>query len=296
MGNLQASFIAGVQAQIISFTLQLPPLALGRSANFFAFLGLILEITGTFLGAIHTLFLQRKIEDGARVVVSMTQCQADLKIIAKVVQRKEEEARREKEGLLPLGESNPSACFFPNSVDLRILGGEFTINQSINHTPVVGDIDDFEDRAENVKSILEGMELRYKSLAPPQIINKMLELIGKVHPATPTIPPFRKDTVITIVDIMPVMRPVFAYGNVPLMSMAAGVAGLAISTILLAVASELLKAEVWISCIGALVGVMALSFLPTRLVFHAALSWFIDISFVMYSSWILKLFAMRKSS
>ena len=225
----------------------------------------------------------------------MTQCQADLKIITKVVQRKEEEARREKNGQLP-SEVNPSASFFPNSSNLHILGGEFTINQSINHTPVVGDINDYEDRAENVKSVLEGMELRYKSLAPPHIINKILELIGKVHPAAPTIPPVRQDTVITIVDLMPVMRPVFAYGNVPLMSMASGVAALAISTILLAVASELLRAEVWISCVAALVGVMALSFLPTRLVFPAALSCIIDIGFMMYSSWILKLFAMRKFS
>jgi hypothetical protein len=294
---MQASFIAGVQAQIISFTLQLPPLALGRSANFFAFFGLILEITGTFLGAIHTLFLQRKIEDGARVVVSMTQCQADLKIIAKVVQRKEEESRRERNG--QLHSEHHYASFFPGSNDVQIIGGEFTINQSINHTPVVGDINDYEDRAENVKSVLEGMELRYKSLAPPHIINKILELIGKVYPDALTIPPLgpvRKDTVITIVDLMPVMRPVFAYGNIPLMSMASGVAALAISTILLAMASDLLRAEVWISCVAALVGVMTLSFLPTRLVFPAALSWFIDIDFMMYSSWILKLFAMRKSS
>ena len=196
-------------------------------------------------------------------MVSMTQCQADLEIIAKVVQRKEEGSTQEKKGQLPPSETGGSTVLFADLVGCKILDGRFTIDQSIQ-TPVVGDIDDYQDRAENVKSVLEGMELRYKSLAPPHIINKILELIGKVHPAAPTIPPVRKDTVITIVDIMPVMRPVFAYGNIPLMSMAAGVAALAISTILLAMASELLKAEVWITCVGALVGVMALSFLPTR--------------------------------
>ena len=108
---------------------------------------------------------------------------------------------------------------------------------------MVGDINDREDGAENVKNVLEGMGA---------------------------------DTVTSIVDITLVMRPVFAYGNVPLMSTAAGVTALAISTILLAVASELLRAEVWISCVLPLVGMVTLSFLPTRLVFPAALSWFLE--------------------
>ena len=276
MVNLQASFIAGVQAQIISFTLQLPPLALGRSANFFAFLGLILEITGTFLGAIHTLFLQTKIEKGTRVIVSMTQCQADLKIIVKFLQRKKEELRQQgqqEEQQFYGVEGNYTGSFFPLASDIIIYNGNF-ISQPVTQTSVVENINDYEERAKNVQSVLEGMELRYKSLAPPYIINKILELIGKVHPAGPRILPLRRDTVITIVDITPVMRPVVAYGNMPLMSMAAGVASLAISTILLAGASELLKAEVWISCAGALIGVMALSLLPTRLAFPASSSWF----------------------
>jgi len=205
----------------------------------------------------------------------MTQCQVDLKIITKAVQRQSEQ-REQSSDQQP--DSGTNATFFPGSRNIRIDNSYFTINQSINQTPVVENIDDYEDRAHSVKLVLEGMELRYKSLAPPHIINKILELIGKVHPAglTTDIPPVRQDTVITLVDITPVIRPMFAYGNVPLMSMAAGVATLAISTILLTVASELIKTEVWISCVGALVGVMTLSFLP--------------------SSWILKLFATRKSS
>jgi uncharacterized membrane protein YvlD (DUF360 family) len=269
-------------------------------ANFFAFLGLILEITGTFLGAIHTLFLQRKIKKGAHVVISMIQCQADLKIVTKAVQRQEEESRRREQ--LEQGQLEPPngggyAAFFPSSNRVSVENCQFTINQSINQTPVVQDINDHEDRAQNVRSILEGMELRYKSLAPPQLINKILEFIDKVHPAGPTIQPVRQDTVITIVDITPIMRPVFAYGNIPLMSMAAGVAALAISTILFSVASELLKAEVWISCVAALVGVMIFSFLPTRLAFPASLSWCTDIGLNdVHSSWILKLFTVRKAS
>ncbi|KDR78737.1 hypothetical protein GALMADRAFT_154675 [Galerina marginata CBS 339.88] len=55
-----AAFIAGVQAQVISFTIPLPRDVLGRTTNFFAVVGLILDIAGTFLGVIHALLIQRR--------------------------------------------------------------------------------------------------------------------------------------------------------------------------------------------------------------------------------------------
>lgn len=48
--DLQAAFIAGVQAQVMTFIIPLPRSALQRTANLFAFLGLVFEIAGTFLG------------------------------------------------------------------------------------------------------------------------------------------------------------------------------------------------------------------------------------------------------
>lgn len=61
----------------------------------------MLEIIGTFLGAIHSVLLQRKIRNDARTINAMTQCKADLKVILKYYVRKvkerEEEVRRQRE-------------------------------------------------------------------------------------------------------------------------------------------------------------------------------------------------------
>ena len=61
----------------------------------------MLEIIGTFLGAIHSVLLQRKIRNDARMINAMTQCKADLKVILKYYVRKvkerEEEMRRQRE-------------------------------------------------------------------------------------------------------------------------------------------------------------------------------------------------------
>ena len=59
------------------------------------------EIIGTFLGAIHSVLLQRKIRNDARTINAMTQCKADLKVILKYYVRKvkerEEEVQRQRE-------------------------------------------------------------------------------------------------------------------------------------------------------------------------------------------------------
>jgi len=57
---------------------------LPRAANFFAFVGLMLEIIGTFLGAMHSVFLQRKVKGFNRTVNNMIQCKVDLKIVLKL--------------------------------------------------------------------------------------------------------------------------------------------------------------------------------------------------------------------
>jgi len=67
-----AAFIAGVQAQIISFTLPLPRTTIGRVANFFAFLGLILDIIGTYFGVLQVIYLQQGINDDLIVLSTIT--------------------------------------------------------------------------------------------------------------------------------------------------------------------------------------------------------------------------------
>jgi len=58
----------------------------------------MLEIIGTFLGTIHSVFLQRKVKGFNRTVNNMIQCKVDLKIVLKFyVKVLEEEERRKKE-------------------------------------------------------------------------------------------------------------------------------------------------------------------------------------------------------
>jgi zinc transporter ZupT len=69
----QAAFIAGVQSQIISFTMNLPQSSMGKATNSIAFVGLLLDVIGTFLGVIHAIVLQRRIKENTSLLNAMTQ-------------------------------------------------------------------------------------------------------------------------------------------------------------------------------------------------------------------------------
>jgi len=56
---------------------------LQRAANLFAFLGLISEIAGTFLGALHSILLQKKNKDKNLFLQRVTLFKTDLKVILK---------------------------------------------------------------------------------------------------------------------------------------------------------------------------------------------------------------------
>jgi len=76
-----SAFIAGVQTQIISFTLPLEQTTLARGVNTVAFVGLVLDVVGTFLGVIHAIVLQRRIKANTSILNSMAQVESNLKVI-----------------------------------------------------------------------------------------------------------------------------------------------------------------------------------------------------------------------
>jgi hypothetical protein len=79
----QAAFIAAVQSTIISFALDLDETPLARATKMFGFVGLVLDIIGTFLGVIHAIVLQRRIKGNTAVLSAITQTTTILKAIQK---------------------------------------------------------------------------------------------------------------------------------------------------------------------------------------------------------------------
>lgn len=68
----QGAFIAGVQAQLIGITNGSNRTALGRATNWFAFVGLTLDLIGTSAGVARALLLQASIRRTHRLVVRLT--------------------------------------------------------------------------------------------------------------------------------------------------------------------------------------------------------------------------------
>jgi len=68
----QAAFIAGVQAQVISFTLALERNTMGKNTNIIAFVGLSLDIIGTYMGLMHISMLRSRIRRNTVDLDAMT--------------------------------------------------------------------------------------------------------------------------------------------------------------------------------------------------------------------------------
>ena len=245
---------------------------LARVANFIAFLGLVLEISGTFLGALHMLLLQRKVAYVLNITNNLAETKGDLKIVIKAIQRQElEQANQAQSRRSPPSQSRDTGTeggIFSHATNFLISGGTFT---QMNHiVDSITEPDDLEERAMSIRNILDGMDSYHQNIAPPLLIDKIHELVGKVlatKKGANTI--LRHNTVLTIGQVKPAVRFMVTYGNIPSISMAGGVACLALSTILLAAGSQsdFLGPEVWITCLLTMVGVVTLSFLPTRSAF-----------------------------
>lgn len=135
--------------------------------------------------------------------------------------------------------------------------------------PIIDSFDPEDDRKERLQRVDSFFqEIQYYPLSSSQgniiatVMNILHSLSMVPNPSTleNNIP---RQTTQLILDAVPsVVRPIFIFGSIPLISMAIGVAFLTISTILLAAASQTVASEVWISCTAALIVVMALSLFP----------------------------------
>ncbi|KAH6903145.1 hypothetical protein BKA70DRAFT_1514778 [Coprinopsis sp. MPI-PUGE-AT-0042] len=83
------ALVAGVQAQLLSGTLALDPEShRARRCNRYGFLGLIVEIAGTFFGAVNAVKLQSMAQKGTRALDRMEECKGGIKIVMKIAKRR----------------------------------------------------------------------------------------------------------------------------------------------------------------------------------------------------------------
>jgi len=263
----QAAFIAEVQDQVIAFTLDLAPSGLKKGANFFAFLGLILEISGTFLGAIHSILLQRRSKDNTNSHNRITQLKADVKVILKWHAKKRSQNEHEQEAALTRPRMG-SLEVFSNVRSVSITGGSFVVTAP---TVAVSDNrDDYMKRLQRVVSLMNEIRRYPWSLSQGYIVNAIMKIVHELSPPSqgslqPQPNVYGESTEGDLRSVPAVVRRMFALGNIPLYSMAVGVVFLAISTIFLAAASSnTVGSAVWVACVSVLIGIMVLSFLPLR--------------------------------
>jgi len=154
------------------------------------------------------------------------------------------------------------AFFDVRDGDVQIHGGNFQFQallpQPISDTP---DWEDRKNRGKRVETFLHDMQYYRHPLGSSHlaIIRKILcELSPKSILPSPENALRRQSTLI----VPSAVRPIFTFGSIPMISMAVGVAFLTASAILLAAASQMLASEVWISCTGGLLFIIALSLLP----------------------------------
>jgi hypothetical protein len=223
----QAAFIAGIQAQIITFTLTLPSdSTVGRISNVFAFVGLMLDVIGTFLGVIHAVLLQRRIQDNTLLLNATTLIKTDVE--AGVSRVESDDSPQVSTGGQIGKKEQPQVGVQSQRVR------QFVLDMQA-HFPSRSDTTGFE----NAFAVLSGLAIQ-----PLEITN----------------------FVSTVKTRFSILGTLFTFGNTPLISMGFGVACLIVSTILFAANSTSLLREVWIACVAVLVGVICLSLLPIRFV------------------------------
>ncbi|KAH6891748.1 hypothetical protein BKA70DRAFT_1326007 [Coprinopsis sp. MPI-PUGE-AT-0042] len=107
------AFIAGVQGQLLSEMLRLDPASLtARTCNLISFLGLVLEIAGTFFGAVNAVKLQLRAQRGTRALDCMEGCKGSLKIVVKYLAKVHAQRRNAEP---PADANNGMAEPSPNS-------------------------------------------------------------------------------------------------------------------------------------------------------------------------------------
>ncbi|PPR03066.1 hypothetical protein CVT26_004564 [Gymnopilus dilepis] len=145
-----AAFIAGVQAQVLAISINLPGSVLARITNILGFIGLVFEISGTSLGAIHAVFLQRRVRSGLRSVNEINEFKGDLDTILKAYSRNHDIIRKYMRrppsnlhannginiGVNEQPNKVPNEDFRESNVDSDMQTNEVTDANSNNHSDV----------------------------------------------------------------------------------------------------------------------------------------------------------------
>ena len=199
---------------------------MGRISNVFAFVGLILDVIGTFLGVIHAVLLQRRIQDNTLLLHTTTQIKTDV------------------EGGLSRIESNNSPEVSP--------GGQ------------IGNREQPGVQSQHVRRFMSDMQTHFPLRSDTTGLENAFAVLSGVATIQPL--EISTNFVSTVKTRFSILGTLLTFGNTPLISMGLGVACLIISTILFAAKSTSLLREVWISCVAVLVGIICLSLLPIRFV------------------------------
>ncbi|KAH6891743.1 hypothetical protein BKA70DRAFT_1571888 [Coprinopsis sp. MPI-PUGE-AT-0042] len=110
------AFIAGVQGQLLTEMLELDPTTLrARTCNLISFLGLVLEVTGTFFGAVNAVKLQFRAQRGTRALDCMEECKGSLNIVVKYIAKWRAQRNAEAQADSRKGMAEPSPPPTPNS-------------------------------------------------------------------------------------------------------------------------------------------------------------------------------------
>ena len=128
----------------------------------------MLEISGTFLGAAHSVFLQRKVKSSTRALSTMGKCKVDLKIVLKYYvttsAKLAMEAERAHNG--PEGSSNntltskrknqnqtpqPSVQLFTGAANLELTGVNISVYHHTDQRYMNDEIDDQQERLERLQ-------------------------------------------------------------------------------------------------------------------------------------------------
>lgn len=250
---------------MIAFTLELEPSNTMRYANLFAFLGLVLEIAGTFLGAFHSILLQKRVRNNTDSLNRITQFSADVKVILKWYRKKHSQ---DEQDAATARRRMGSMEVFSNIQNVSISGASFVVSSPTD--PMNDSREDYKERLQRVESLLNQMHLYPFSRSQTYIVDAIMKIVHDLalpsqNPPSKHVTLHRASMDVNLKSFPAVVRPMFAYGNIPLYSMAIGVAFLAASTVLLSVASsDRIGSRVWEICLAVLLGVLVFSFLPLR--------------------------------
>ncbi|KAG2007070.1 hypothetical protein CC2G_014795 [Coprinopsis cinerea AmutBmut pab1-1] len=170
------AFIAGVQSQLLTSTIELDRSQIADACNTLSFMGLVAEIVGTFFGSVNALKLHKEATVGDRYLSELSKCRADLKLVFAHVHHeltKEtlERTRVETQQQYGSALNNTGAGVFK---DLQI---HYHFNKELAFDPKTADL---VDTCYEIQKTLDGLMKGTKYPVPSEIVHLTQALFNKV--------------------------------------------------------------------------------------------------------------------